>query len=86
VVEWEESMLKLESEKWAKQKAKIDLEYKFELLKKYKELGKMGYDDAAIKALIPEMSVVAAQVGGGNESGGNESDGSSYYNCSEQYK
>ena len=57
-----DKLLALETEKWAKQKAQVDLDYKFELLKKYDELHSMGYRNAAIKKLITEMASIINQV------------------------
>ena len=85
VPDWEARMLELETEKWATQKHldtekwatqkhQVDLEFNFELLKKYKELQTMGYDDRAIKVLVPAMSGIIAQVGGGNSMADDDDD------------
>jgi hypothetical protein len=67
---WEASMLKIKSDRWAKQQAQLDLDQKFDMLKKYKELRTMGYANDGIKILFSEMSAIIDQVGGGQLSDG----------------
>jgi hypothetical protein len=47
--------VQLQQEKWAAQKQQQNLEYKFDLMVKYKKLQEQGFDNHQIVGLIPDM-------------------------------
>jgi hypothetical protein len=74
--DWEEGMLKLESAKWAQEKDNASLDFKFQKLKRYKELEDLNYSDADIRVLVSELGPIIDQLHGGNEAdGGNHDSG-----------
>jgi hypothetical protein len=57
-------MFSLENAKWATQQRQMNLDFNFDLMKKYMDLKKMGVSNTDIQVLMPEMSaIIIAQVG-----------------------
>jgi hypothetical protein len=47
--------VQLQQEKWESQKQQQNLEYKFDLMVKYKKLQEQGFDNHQIVKMIPDM-------------------------------